>query len=119
MAGERLFNALAHNRDDHAKHFSFFGSPAGWQLAPAYDLTFANTSGRGNEHTSAFSGSGQPSRKAIMKVCEPFSFLEPALYIEQTLDALSTWSPRCTHLDVDKTLSAQVFTALTSVWKAF
>ena len=119
MARLMVFNALAHNRDDHAKNFSFFGSPAGWQMAPAYDLTFANTSGRGNEHTCAFAGTGQPSRQAIRKVCEPFSFLEPELYIEQTMEALSKWSQHCADLHIDKIQRDHLQMAFNSIWKAF
>jgi serine/threonine-protein kinase HipA len=36
------FNVLAHNRDDHAKNFSFLlNSDHAWVFAPAYDLTFS------------------------------------------------------------------------------
>lgn len=119
MARLMVFNALAHNRDDHAKNFSFFGSSAGWQMAPAYDLTFANTSGRGNEHTSAFAGAGQPSRTVIKKVCAPFSFLEPDLYIEQTLEALSQWNQHCADLNIDKAQRDHLQMAFNSIRKAF
>jgi serine/threonine-protein kinase HipA len=118
MARLMVFNALAHNRDDHAKNFSFFGGHGGWKMAPAYDLTFSNTGGRGNEHTTAFAGAGKPSRKAINEVCKPFSFLQPELYVEQTLDAFSDWSVCCAELDVDKVQSRELLTVLESVWKA-
>lgn len=37
-----IFNVLAANRDDHSKNFSFLLKEGGrWELAPAYDLTFA------------------------------------------------------------------------------
>lgn len=117
MARLMIFNALAHNRDDHAKNFSFFGGSAGWQMAPAYDLTFSSTGGRSNEHTTAFAGVGKPSRKAINEVCKPFSFLKPELYIEQTLDAFAGWTACCTELDVDKEQSTKLMTALNTVWK--
>ena len=36
-----VFNVMAHNRDDHARQFTFLMDRAGtWRLAPAYDLTF-------------------------------------------------------------------------------
>lgn len=36
-----VFNALAHNRDDHLKNFAFLMDASGaWRLSPAYDLTF-------------------------------------------------------------------------------
>lgn len=37
-----IFNVLAANHDDHTKNFSFLLKKGGsWQLAPAYDVTFA------------------------------------------------------------------------------
>ena len=37
------FNVLSHNRDDHAKNFSFIMDQEGaWKLSPAYDLTFSS-----------------------------------------------------------------------------
>jgi serine/threonine-protein kinase HipA len=117
MARLMVFNALAHNRDDHAKNFSFFGGQDGWKMAPAYDLTFSSTGGRGNEHTTALAGRGKPSRKAIIEVCKPFSFLEPERYIEQTLDAFSGWSACCAELEIDKVQSEKLLSVLESVWQ--
>ncbi|MHC8359627.1 type II toxin-antitoxin system HipA family toxin [Pseudomonas sp. LS2P72] len=118
MARLMVFNALAHNHDDHAKNFSFFGGKDGWKMAPAYDLTFSSTAGRGNEHTTAFAGKGIPTRKALIEVCKTFSFLEPERYIEQTLDAFSGWVICCDDLEIDKAASKKMLTALESVWQA-
>lgn len=53
-----VFNVLAHNRDDHAKNFSFLMEATGtWTVSPAYDLTFS--SGPGGEHATSFLGEGQ------------------------------------------------------------
>lgn len=50
------FNVLAHNRDDHAKQFSFLlPRNQDWSLAPAYDLTYS--SGPGGEHSTSVLGS--------------------------------------------------------------
>ena len=52
------FNVLSHNRDDHARQFTFLMSRDGkWRLAPAYDLTFA--AGPGGEHTTSVLGRGK------------------------------------------------------------
>jgi serine/threonine-protein kinase HipA len=118
MARLMVFNALAHNHDDHAKNFSFFGGKDGWKMAPAYDLTFSSTAGRGDEHTTAFAGRGKPNRKALVEVCKPFSFLDPERYIEQTLDAFSGWVICCDDLEIDKAASKKMLTALESVWQA-
>ena len=54
------FNVLSHNRDDHARQFTFLMSRDGkWRLAPAYDLTFAT--GPGGEHTTRSWGAARTS----------------------------------------------------------
>jgi serine/threonine-protein kinase HipA len=64
-----IFNVAMHNKDDHAKNFSFLHARHGnWRLAPAYDLTFS--SGMSNEHATAINGSGNPTRKDIQAVAE-------------------------------------------------
>lgn len=62
------FNVAAHNRDDHAKQFSFVMDRAGcWTLSPAYDLTFA--SGPGGEHSTTLAGEGRaPGREQLARV---------------------------------------------------
>jgi serine/threonine-protein kinase HipA len=52
------FNVFAHNRDDHAKNFSFLMNAEGvWSVSPAYDLTFSY--GPGGEHCTALLGEGK------------------------------------------------------------
>ncbi|NUT75123.1 type II toxin-antitoxin system HipA family toxin [Pseudomonas sp. C1C7] len=118
MARLMIFNALTHNHDDHAKNFSFFGGPGGWKMAPAYDLTFSSTGGRRDEHTTAFAGTGKPSRKALIEVCKPYSFLEPERYIAQTLDALSGWGTCCAELEIDKVQSEKLLSVLDGIWRS-
>ena len=53
-----VFNVMAHNRDDHARQFTFLmGRDGNWSLAPAYDLTFAE--GPGGEHSTSVLGRGR------------------------------------------------------------
>lgn len=52
------FNCLTHNRDDHAKNFSFlYTKDHGWRLAPAYDLTYSDT--YWGEQTTSVNGKGR------------------------------------------------------------
>ena len=49
---------LAHNRDDHAKNFSFLlGERNEWVFAPAYDLTFSD--GPAGEQSTMVMGEGK------------------------------------------------------------
>jgi serine/threonine-protein kinase HipA len=73
--GEQLFrlmafNVLAHNRDDHAKQFSFLMNRAGaWSMAPAYDLTFSH--GMAGAHTTSIAGEGKaPQLAHMLKVAD-------------------------------------------------
>jgi serine/threonine-protein kinase HipA len=52
------FNVLAHNRDDHAKNFSFLlNDENAWVFAPAYDLTFSY--GPAGEQSTMVMGEGK------------------------------------------------------------
>lgn len=62
-----VFNVLMHNRDDHSKNFSFLLLNHGWQLSPAYDLTFS--AGVAGEHTMTIAGEGaNPTKEHLLKV---------------------------------------------------
>ncbi|NLW12530.1 MAG: type II toxin-antitoxin system HipA family toxin [Clostridiaceae bacterium] len=65
------FNVFAHNRDDHAKNFSYIyhEDASSWQLSPAYDLTHSNSIG--GEHATTINGNGKnPSKTEIMEVAK-------------------------------------------------
>ncbi|MDT4820592.1 hypothetical protein FQZ97_537380 [compost metagenome] len=100
MARLMVFNALTHNHDDHAKNFAFLHDQGRWVLAPAYDLTYAPVRGYADEHTTSFNGAGLATRKKLKQVCAPFRYLNPDLYVEQTLDALSGWPSLCGELEI-------------------
>lgn len=88
-----VFNVLAHNRDDHARQFSYIMERDGsWRLAPAYDLTWSP--GPGGEHSSTVLGHGKNitrahlielSKKADMKQ------QDAALVIERVEAAVGEW----------------------------
>ena len=112
MARLMVFNALAHNHDDHSKNFAYLYDQGRWVLSPAYDLTFARVRGMADEHTTAFAGAGLPTRKTLRKVCQAFSFLKVDQYIEQTLGALSGWRGLCRELDVAEQQEVEIQAAL-------
>jgi serine/threonine-protein kinase HipA len=85
------FNVFAHNRDDHAKNFSFLMDAKGnWSVAPTYDLTFSG--GPGGEHSTTIMGEGKnPDRTHLLKLAEKFSIKNPAAIIDQTRAAITDW----------------------------
>jgi serine/threonine-protein kinase HipA len=89
-----VFNVLAHNRDDHARQFSFIMEPGGtWRLAPAYDLTFA--SGPGGEHSTSVLGHGKSITRSHLTALGKKADLKDR-DIEDIIDvvaeAISYWS---------------------------
>ena len=58
-----VFNVLTHNRDDHARQFSYTMAHDGtWRLAPAYDLTWC--AGPGGEHSTSVLGLGKDVKRS-------------------------------------------------------
>ena len=72
------FNVFAHNRDDHAKNFSFLYSEnkGAWEVAPAYDLTYSNSFN--GEHATTVNGNGKnPTDNDMIEVAKEVD-LDPA-----------------------------------------
>jgi len=88
-----VFNVLAHNRDDHAKNFTFLMNPEGeWHLSRAYDLTFS--SGTGGEQSTLVMGEGRnPGITHLIKLGEAAKIAKPRIHeiIRQTQTALGQW----------------------------
>jgi len=83
-----VFNVLTHNRDDHVKNFAFRMSDEGvWELAPAYDLVFAE--GPGGEHTMTVAGEGRaPARRHLLDLAASAGI--EAADAESILDQVAT-----------------------------
>ncbi len=84
-----VFNVLAHNKDDHAKNFSFIWQDDHWQLAPAYDLTFNH--GMGGEHMTAIAGSGNPAQKHWMQLASTFRINDAERIVAEVRQAIGQW----------------------------
>jgi serine/threonine-protein kinase HipA len=90
-----VFNVLGHNRDDHAKNFTWLMDEAGrWSLSPAYDLTFS--SGLGGEQTTMVKGEGRAPGETHLLALATEAGLAPhtaQAIIDQTRQALNQWTP--------------------------
>lgn len=88
-----VFNVLAHNRDDHAKNFTFLMNAQGeWRLSPAYDLTFS--SGPGGEQSTMVMGQGKSpsvSHLTTLGVAANLPLRTVQEVIDQTREALVGW----------------------------
>lgn len=99
-----VFNTLSHNRDDHAKNFSFLMNQSGeWNLAPAYDLTYSN--GPNGEQSTMVMGEGKrPTIQHLVKLGleANLSKIKIDAIIDQTLTALSKWTSLSASYNVQK-----------------
>ncbi len=88
-----VFNVLSHNRDDHAKNFSYLMDEDGkWRMAPAYDLTFS--SGPGGEQSTLVMGEGKnPSIEHLLELAKTASLppKDAQRIIDETMTALLQW----------------------------
>ena len=88
-----VFNVLAHNRDDHARQFSFLMERNGaWRMAPAYDLTWSF--GPGGEHSSSVLGHGKNiTRDHLIELGKKADMKKPEIInvIERAQEAISKW----------------------------
>jgi serine/threonine-protein kinase HipA len=105
-----VFNALAHNRDDHAKNFAFLYTPeVGWRLAPGFDLTFAE--GPGGEYTTAFCGEGRaPGVEHFRRIADGAGLTrkEADAVTEEVREAVSRWPAFASGRGVRKAASARI-----------
>ena len=112
-----VFNVLAHNRDDHARQFSFIMQRDGaWQLAPAYDLTWSP--GPGGEHSCSVLGHGKDiSRSHLMALSKKADIedQDAAQIIERTEIAIDRWNTYAAEFGVSKASAAMIHAALARV----
>ncbi len=85
------FNVLAHNRDDHAKNFSFLLNEANaWVFGPAYDLTFSD--GPAGEQSMLVMGEGRNPGVAELKALgKEHSLKKAAQILERVQTAIGGW----------------------------
>lgn len=85
------FNVLAHNRDDHAKNFSFLLNERNeWVFAPAYDLTFSY--GPGGEQSTMVMGEGkQPGITQLRALAKKHGLKRAPEILERIAQAVSHW----------------------------
>ena len=105
MYRHTVFNVMSHNRDDHAKNFSFIMDPGGeWALSPAYDITFS--SGPGGQQSTTVLGEGKNPSSAHLTTLGQKAKLNDktiAQIIEHTRHALAKWKTLAQGYGVNKT----------------
>ena len=89
------FNVMGRNCDDHSKSFSFRLKRGGvWELAPAYDVTFAHspTSKRTHQHLMSVNGKFRDfTRDDLLEVADRFGIGTAPRILERVRDAIQRW----------------------------
>lgn len=108
-----VFNVLSHNKDDHAKNFSFVAEAQGWKLSPGFDLTFSG--GINNEHTTAIAGHGNPGLDRILKIANKFHLHRAEQIVAEVRHAASQWPSLAEEWGVGKKSSTEIQKALSAI----
>lgn len=97
-----VFNLLAHNRDDHAKNFSFLlDENYQWKLSPAYDLTFSY--GPGEEHSTTYLGEGRnPTREHLEKLAQGHNIKNAKVIIDEIREVVWNFSHYAKKVEIGK-----------------
>lgn len=90
-----VLNIMARNCDDHSKNFSFrLRQGAAWELAPAYDVTFAHNP-RGewtHQHLMSANGKFKDFTEAdLLAVADRFAIGSAPRVIRQVRNAVAAW----------------------------
>jgi serine/threonine-protein kinase HipA len=97
-----VFNVLSHNRDDHAKNFSFILDKTGtWTFSPAYDITYS--SGPNGEQSTLLMGASEQFTQQHLLDLAKLADIKPnkaTQIVAQTTQALSTWHTLATDLGI-------------------
>jgi serine/threonine-protein kinase HipA len=111
------FNILSHNRDDHAKNFSFIMDQSGaWKISPAYDLTFS--SGPGGEHCTTILGEGKtPTTKHLLDLAKMVNIKtdEADNIISDIIKAIANWPHHAEKAGVSSTSKKLIQNALNKI----
>lgn len=114
-----VFNVLSHNRDDHAKNFSFLMDENGiWRVSPAYDQTFS--SGPSGEHCCMIMGEGKiPTLSHLLQLAEVGGIKKQQAIeiISEVKAAVSKWDSFAKNADVSVASTKKVKAAINSIAK--
>ena len=85
------FNVLAHNRDDHAKNFSFLLNARNeWVFAPAYDLVFSYGPG-GEQSTLVMREGKNPGVEELLRLGKQHRVKNAASIVDSVQGAVARW----------------------------
>jgi serine/threonine-protein kinase HipA len=106
------FNVLAHNRDDHARNFSFLlREDKRWVVAPAYDLTFSH--GPNGEQSMLLLGEGrEPGVEGLTELGRKHGIKRARKICERVQAAVAQWLEFSKQVGVTKKSASVIGKAL-------
>ncbi len=106
------FNVMARNCDDHTKNFSFrLRQGAGWEFAPAYDLTHAyNPKGEWTyQHLMSVNGKfNEITREDLLVEADRFGVRRPNELLADVRASLEKWASYAKEAGLSRTTSNRV-----------
>jgi len=102
------FNLFTHNRDDHAKNFSFLMDEKGaWRFSPVYDITFSN--GPGGEHSTMYLGEGKhPTREHLKALAKKHLLKNGENIIDEVYEAVREWKRFANEAEVSTAMQKSI-----------
>jgi serine/threonine-protein kinase HipA len=96
------FNLFMHNRDDHAKNFSFLmDEQGGWKLSPMYDMTFSF--GPLGEHSTTYMLEGKnPDISHLKSLAKKQRIKDADKIIDEVKKAVSNWGKYAKEVDISQ-----------------
>lgn len=104
-----VFNLFTHNRDDHAKNFSYLlDYDNNWKFAPAYDLTFSY--GPGGEHSTTYLNEGKnPTKEHLEKLAAKHSIKEYKKIIEEINNTVANFKYYAKEVELSSKYTEDIF----------
>jgi serine/threonine-protein kinase HipA len=101
-----IFNIMGRNCDDHSKNFAFLlKEGSDWQLAPAYDVTFAHNPAGEWTHQHLLSVNGKYkdfNLKDLIAVADRFGVGEVMKIVGEVRAAIKSWPDFAKEARIDK-----------------
>lgn len=102
-----LFNVATANRDDHLRNHGFIRTPAGWRLAPAFDM---NPTFKKGEHALALDlYNRQPDLGLVMETAGYYrlSATQAQTICDQVLSVVATWQLQAKRVGISASACAE------------
>lgn len=108
MFRRMVFNVVATNYDDHTKNFSFrLKQGTRWELAPAYDVCYANdpTNQWVNHQTLSINGKNEyMTKNDLLTIAKANSVKNGDHIIERTVEVVNNWNKYANEVEIRKDL---------------